>query len=85
MSSESKKKSLSYRVSTPEERAKRQAENARRSERIMALKAQGLNYATIGIRMGLSPSTVSKIARTQNQQAHDQTSNISKQTSGAIM
>ena len=31
MSKESKKRSLSYRVTTPEERAKRQAENEKRS------------------------------------------------------
>jgi transcriptional regulator with XRE-family HTH domain len=29
----------------------------------MMLKAQGLNYATIACRLGLSPSQVSKIAR----------------------
>jgi DNA-binding CsgD family transcriptional regulator len=63
MSKESKKKSLSYRVSTPEERAKRQAEVNKRCEYIMMLKAQGLNYATIACRLGLSLSQVSKIAR----------------------
>jgi DNA-binding CsgD family transcriptional regulator len=63
MSKESKKKSLSYRVSTPEERAKRQAEVHKRCEYIMMLKAQGLNYATIACPLGLSPSQVSKIAR----------------------
>ncbi len=71
MSRESKKKSLSYRVTTPEERARRQEEIARRTELIVTLKAQGLNYATIGIRLGLSPSTVSRIAREYTQPAHD--------------
>lgn len=71
MSRESKKRSLSYRVTTPEERTRRREEVARRTERIITLKAQGLNYATIGIRLGLSPSTVSRIAREYTQQAHD--------------
>ena len=59
----SKKRSLSYRVSTPEERARRQSEIEKRSERIMSLKAQGLNFSTIAVRMGLSSSSVSRIAR----------------------
>lgn len=71
MSRESKMKSLSYRVTTHEERARRRDEIKKRTERIMALKAQGLNYATIGIRMGLSPSTVSRIAREHAQRAHE--------------
>jgi hypothetical protein len=54
MSKESKKKSLSYRVSTPEERAKRRAEINKRCEYIMMLKAQGLNYATIAFRLVMS-------------------------------
>ena len=54
---------MSYRVSTPRERAKRQAENEKRSERIMALKAQGLSFSIIAVRMGLSSSSVSRIAR----------------------
>ncbi|MBM1173529.1 helix-turn-helix domain-containing protein [Microvirga arabica] len=70
MNKESKKKSLSYRVSTPEERAKRQAEVNKRCEYIMLLKAQGLNYATIACRLGLSPSQVSKIARDYVQRMH---------------
>jgi DNA-binding NarL/FixJ family response regulator len=70
MSKESKKRSLSYRVTTPEERAKRQAENEKRSERIMALEAQGLNYATIAVRLGLSASTVSRLAREHSRPAH---------------
>ena len=45
MSKESKTKSLSYRVSTPEERAERQTAVNERCEYIMMLKAQGLNYA----------------------------------------
>jgi DNA-directed RNA polymerase specialized sigma subunit len=72
MSKESKKRSLSYRVTTPEERAKRQAGIEKRSERILALRAQGPNYATIGIRLGLSSSTVSRIARECIQQMRDQ-------------
>ena len=36
-----KKRSLSYRVSTPEERARRQSEIEKRSERIMVLKGAG--------------------------------------------
>jgi DNA-binding NarL/FixJ family response regulator len=71
MSKKSKKRSLSYRVTTPEERARRQAENERRSERIMTLKAQGLNHSTIAIRLGLSSSTVSRIAREHGQQVRD--------------
>jgi DNA-binding NarL/FixJ family response regulator len=71
MSRESKKRSLSYRVRTAEERARHEAEIMKRTERIMMLKAQGLNYATIGIRLGLSPSTVSRIARECTRQAHD--------------
>ena len=63
MSKESKKRSLSYRVSTPEERARRQSEIEKRSERIMSLKAQGLSFSTIAVRMGLSSSSVSRIAR----------------------
>ncbi|MBM6581719.1 hypothetical protein ILT44_16090 [Microvirga sp. BT689] len=70
MSKESKKKSLSYRVSTPEERARRQAEVNKRCEYIMQLKAQGLNYATIACRLGLSSSQVSKIARDYGQRMH---------------
>ena len=62
---------MSYRVTTPEERARRQAELEWRSERIMALKAQGLNYVTIGNRLGLSSSTVSRIAREYAQRPHD--------------
>ena len=54
MSKESKKKSLSYRVSTPEERAKRRAEINKRCEYIMMLKAQGLSYATIACRLVMS-------------------------------
>jgi DNA-binding CsgD family transcriptional regulator len=54
MSKESKKKSLSYRVSTPEERAKRRAEINKRCEYIMMLKAQGLIYATIACRLVMS-------------------------------
>lgn len=69
MSKELKTKSSNYRVTTHEERARRRDENRKRKERIMALKAQGLNYATIGIRLGLSPSTVSRIAREFAQQA----------------
>ena len=38
MSKESKKRSLSNRVTTPEERAKRQADDDKRSEPIMVLK-----------------------------------------------
>ncbi len=71
MSKESKKRSLSYRVTTPEERIKRQAENEERSERIIALRAQGLNYVTIALRMGLSTSTVSRIAREYSRQSHE--------------
>ena len=71
MSKESKKRSLSYRVTTPEERARREAEIERRSAHIMALKARGLNYATIAIRLGLSASTVSRLAREYVEQAHD--------------
>jgi len=71
MSKESKKRSLSYRVTTPEERIKRQAENEKRSERIIALRAQGLNYVTIALRMGLSTSTVSRIAREYSRQSHE--------------
>jgi DNA invertase Pin-like site-specific DNA recombinase len=71
MSKEAKKRSLSYRVTTPEERARRQAENEKRSERIKTLKAQGLNYSTIAIRLSLSSSTVSRIAREHGQQVHD--------------
>jgi hypothetical protein len=37
----------------------------------MALKAQGLNYTTIGIRLGLSSSTVSRVAREYSQHAQD--------------
>jgi DNA-binding CsgD family transcriptional regulator len=70
MSKESKKKSLSYRVSTPEERDKRHAEVNKRCEYLMVLKAQGLNYATIACRLGLSPSQVSKIAREYSQRIH---------------
>ncbi|SCY57722.1 helix-turn-helix domain-containing protein [Microvirga guangxiensis] len=69
MSKESKKRSLSYRVTTPDERTRREAEIERRSERIMALKAHGLNYATIAIRLGLSASTVSRLAREYVQRA----------------
>jgi hypothetical protein len=54
MSKESKMKSLSYRVSTPEERAKRRAEINKRCEYIMMLKVQGLNYATIACRLVMS-------------------------------
>jgi hypothetical protein len=54
MSKKSKKKSLSYRVSTPEERAKRRAEITKRCEYIMMPKAQGLNYATIACRLVMS-------------------------------
>jgi hypothetical protein len=54
MSKEPKKKSLSYRVSTPEERAKRRAEINKRCECIMMPKAQGLNYATIACRLVMS-------------------------------
>ena len=71
MSKESKKRSLSYRVSTPEERARRQSEIEKRSERIMALKAQGLNFSTIAVRMGLSSSSVSRIAREHARQLED--------------
>ena len=63
MSKESKKRSLSYRVTTPEERAKRQTENEKRSAGIMALKAQGLSFSAIAVRMGLSSSSVSRIGR----------------------
>ena len=63
MSKESKKRSLSYRVTTPEERAKRQTENEKRSAGIMALKAQGLSFSVIAVRMGLSSSSVSRIGR----------------------
>ena len=63
MSKESKKRSLSYRVTTPEERAKRQTENEKRSAGIMALKAQSLSFSVIAVRMGLSSSSVSRIAR----------------------
>lgn len=69
MSRELKTMSSNYRVTTHEERARRRDENRKRNERIMALKAQGLNYATIGIRLGLSPSTVSRIAREFAEQA----------------
>ncbi|WP_414470780.1 hypothetical protein [Microvirga sp. M2] len=62
---------MSYRVSTPDERAKRQAETAKRSERIAALKAQGLSNVTIGIRLGLSSSTVGRIARETGRRRHD--------------
>ena len=71
MSKESKKRSLSYRVSTPEERARRQSEIEKRSERIMVLKAQGLNFSTIAVRMGLSSSSVSRIAREHARQLED--------------
>jgi len=71
MKKESKRRSLSYRVSTPEERARRRAETDKRLERIVALKAQGLSFATIGIRLGLSSSTVSRIARERRQRQHD--------------
>jgi transposase len=71
MSKESKKRSLSYRVTTPEERTRREAEIERRSAHIMALKARGLNYATIAIRLGLSASTVSRLAREYVERAHD--------------
>jgi hypothetical protein len=54
MSKEPKKKSLSHRVSTPEERAKRRAEINKRCEYIMMLKAQGLNHATIACRLVMS-------------------------------
>jgi hypothetical protein len=54
MSKKSKMKSLSYRVSTPEERAKRRAEITKRCEYIMMPKAQGLNYATIACRLVMS-------------------------------
>ena len=67
----SKKRSLSYRVSTPEERARRQSEIEKRSERIMSLKAQGLNFSTIAVRMGLSSSSVSRIAREHARQLED--------------
>ena len=70
MSKESKKKSLSYRVSTPEERAERQTAVNKRCEYIMMLKAQGLNYAIIAYRLGLSASQVSKIAREYSQRMH---------------
>ena len=70
MSKESKKKSLSYRVSTPEERAERQTAVNERCEYIMMLKAQGLNYAIIAYRLGLSASQVSKIAREYSQRMH---------------
>ena len=71
MSKESKKRSLSYRVTTPEERAQRQAENEKRSERIMVLKAQGLSFSAIAVRMGLSSSSVSRIAREHARQLED--------------
>ncbi len=71
MSRESKKKSLSYRVTTPEERIRREVEIEQRSARILALKAQGLNYATIAIRLGLSASTVSRLAREYVQSARN--------------
>ena len=71
MSKESKKRSLSYRVSTPEERARRQSEIEKRSERIMSLKARGLNFSTIAVRMGLSSSSVSRIAREHARQLED--------------
>jgi len=45
----------------------RQTELERRSERIVVLKAQGLSCATIGIRLGLSASTVRRIAREHSQ------------------
>ena len=67
MSRESKKRSLSYRVTTSEERAQRETEIERRSAHIVALKARGLNYATIAIRLGLSASTVSRLAREYTQ------------------
>ena len=72
MSKESKKSSLSYRVTTPEERTRHEAVISRRSEHIMALKARGLNYATIAIRLGLSASTVSRLAREYAQRAPNQ-------------
>jgi DNA-binding NarL/FixJ family response regulator len=71
MSKESKKRSLSYRVTTPEERAKRQTENEKRSAGIMALKAQGLSFSVIAVRMGLSSSSVSRIAREHARQLED--------------
>lgn len=71
MSEVSRKSILSYRVTTPEERAKRKAEIEIRSERIIALRAQGLSYATIAIRLGLSAGSVSRIAREYSQQARD--------------
>lgn len=71
MSKESKNRSLSYRVRTAEERARHEAELMKRNERIMMLKAQGLDYVTIGIRLGLSASTVSRIARERIRQAHE--------------
>jgi DNA-binding NarL/FixJ family response regulator len=71
MSKESKKRSLSYRVTTPEERARRQSEIEKRAERIMVLKAQGLNFSTIAVRMGLSSSSVSRIAREHARQLED--------------
>ena len=71
MSKEAKNRSLSYRVRTPEERAQHKADIDKRMERIMVLKAQGLNNTIIAARMGLSPSQVGKIAREQSQKAQD--------------
>jgi DNA-binding NarL/FixJ family response regulator len=63
MSKEAKYRSLTYRVRTPEERAQLKADVDKRAQRIMVLKAQGLNNTVIAARMGLSPSHVGKIAR----------------------
>jgi DNA-binding NarL/FixJ family response regulator len=71
MGKEAKYRSLSYRVRTPEERAQHKADVDKRAERIMALKAQGLNNTIIAARMGLSPGHVGKIAREHSQKAQN--------------
>ncbi|MXQ10238.1 hypothetical protein [Microvirga makkahensis] len=53
-----------------EERIKQSAEHEKRSELVTALRAQGIIYSTIGIRLGMSSSTVSGIAREHSRQAH---------------
>ncbi len=71
MRNEAKYRSLGYRVRTPEERARHKTDVDKRAERIMALKAQGLNNTIIATRMGLSPSHVGKIAREHGEKAQD--------------
>ncbi|MDG2570790.1 hypothetical protein P7L87_24885 [Vibrio parahaemolyticus] len=56
---------------SPEERDRHKAHVDKRTERIMALKAQGLNNTIIAARMGLSPSHVGKITREYSQKVPD--------------